>query len=150
MHNFLLFFKFHCHHIDTRRRLYKNSDIVTLRQFRENRAWTQQGQEKLLINMKGLTNFHNISYPNLSVSLVTHRICTFSWNISQNTETVIQAVNKNAAYLDPRSATISLVNMCCFSLLMCSLTPYEVAVLPHVNESLSIFSILKHTIELQT
>jgi hypothetical protein len=71
-----------------------------------------------------------------------HRICTFSWNISENTDTVNQAINKNAAYLEPHSsATIVLVNMSCFTY-VCSKIQYEVAVLSHVKRKSVCFVLL--------
>jgi hypothetical protein len=40
---------------DTRRQLWGNPDIVSLRQFRDNEAWIQLGQESPLMNKKGLS-----------------------------------------------------------------------------------------------
>jgi hypothetical protein len=51
-----IFFLSRCHHArDTGRQLWGHPCIVSLRQFRDNVAWIQLGQESPLMNKKGLT-----------------------------------------------------------------------------------------------
>ncbi len=57
-----IFFKTPMSPQDAKRQLWKNPGIVSLKQFRDNEAWIQLGQESPLVNKKGLISRKQISF----------------------------------------------------------------------------------------